>query len=47
MIIDTRLRASVRLHDILHEFYTGRGKEMAVLSLNMVQDLAIMDQDSL
>ena len=46
-IIGTRLRACVCLHDILHGFHAGRGTEMLMLELKMVQELASLDQDPL
>ena len=46
-IIDTRLRASVCLHDVLRGFHTVRGTGAAILELNLDQDLDIMDQDPL
>ena len=45
--INTRLRARVRLHNVLHGFRIGRGTEKAILELKLVQELAIMDQDPL
>ena len=44
-IIDTRLRASVCMHNILHVFHTGRGMRTAILELNLAQELANMYQD--
>ena len=46
-IIDNRLRASVLLHDVLHGFRAGRGTGTAILELNLVQELARVDQDPL
>ena len=43
-IIDTRPRPSVRLHDVLHGFLTGRGTGTTVLDMNMAQELESMDQ---
>ena len=34
-IINTRLRVSVRLHDVLHGFHTGRVTGTAILELEM------------
>ena len=44
-IIDTILRVSVCLHNILHSFCAGRVTGTAILELNMAQDLASVDQD--
>ena len=46
-IIDTRLRASVRFHEILHRFRTGRGMGTAILELDLAQDISSMYQDLL
>ena len=46
-IIDTRLRTSVRLHDVLHSFCEGRGMGIEIMELKMVQELAILDQEPL
>ena len=46
-IIDTRLKASVCLHGVLHDFREGRGMGKAILELKMMQDLDSVDQDSL
>ena len=44
-IIDTCLRASVHLHDVLHEFLAVRGKGTAISEINMEQELSSMDQE--
>ena len=46
-IIDNRLRASIRLHDILHGFCAGRGTGTAILEMKLMQELDSMDQDSI
>ena len=46
-IIYTRLKASVRPLDVLHDFRAGRGTGTEILELNMVQELAIVEQDTL
>ena len=46
-IIETCLRVSVCLHDILHGFHEGRGTGMAILELNLVQELSSIYQDPL
>ena len=43
-IIETCLRVSVCLHDILHGFHEGRGTGMAILELNLVQELSSIYQ---
>ena len=44
-ITDTCQSASVRLHDVLHGFFAGRGIGTAILELKLAQDLDIIDQD--
>ena len=46
-IIDTRLRASVRLHNVLYELSSGRGTGTAILELNLAQELDSVNQDPL
>ena len=36
-IIDTRLRASLQFHDVLHRFRTERGTSMATMELKLAQ----------
>ena len=36
-IIDTRLRESFCLHDVLHSFLTGRGTGKEILELKLAQ----------
>ena len=36
-IIDTPMRESVRLHDILHGFRAGRGNETRIFGVKLVQ----------
>ena len=43
-IIETRLRESVCLHDVLHGLRTGRGIGTAILELKTTQDLDRMYQ---
>ena len=43
-IINTRLRESIRLHDVLHGFHTWRGTGTAILELNLAQEIDSMDQ---
>ena len=44
-IIDTHLRASVCLHNVLHGFHTLRGTETVILDLKLAQKLTCIDQD--
>ena len=46
-IINTHLSLSVRLHDFLNGFRSGRGMGTEILEMNMAQELASVDQDSL
>ena len=46
-IIDTRLMASVLLHNVLHGFCTGRVTGTEILELKLVQVLASVDQEPL
>ena len=46
-IIGNRLRASVCPYNVLHGFCAGRGTWTAVLELNMVHELASVEQDPL
>ena len=41
-ITDTRLRASVRLHNVLHDLHAGRVMGMAILEPNLAQELVSM-----
>ena len=43
-LIDTRLRTSLQMHDVLHGFRAGRGTRMAIMDLKLVQELASIDQ---
>ena len=43
-ITDTLLRASVRLHDFLYIFRTGRGTGTTILQLKLYQELSSIDQ---
>ena len=46
-IIDTRLMTSVRLHNVLHGFCSGRGTGAAIVELKLAQELSIVDNDPL
>ena len=46
-LIDTCLRASLQMQDILHRFRDRRGTGTAIMELNIAQDLAVIDQDPL
>ena len=41
----TRLRSSLQFHDILHGFRDRRGTGMAIMVLNLVQELSIVNHD--
>ena len=43
-IIDTCLKVCINFHDVLHRFRVGRGTDIAILELKLVQELAIIDQ---
>ena len=47
VIINTRLRVSVRLHNILHGLRAGRRTGTEIFELKLVQDLVSMDQEPL
>ena len=40
VLIDTRLRASLHLHDVLHGFRSGRGEVTAIMELKFPRELA-------
>ena len=46
-IIETLLRESVRLHDVLHSFCSGRGTGTSILEPKLAQELTRVDQDPL
>ena len=46
-IIDTRLRAIIQFHDVLHRFRAGRGTETETMEIKLAKELAIVDQDPL
>ena len=46
-LINTCLRASLQMLDVLHGFRPIRGKVTDIMELNLAQDLARIDQDSL
>ena len=45
-LIDTRLCASLQLHDVFHGFSSGRGMGTAIMELKLAQDIASIDQYS-
>ena len=45
VIIDTFLRASVRLHNVLHGLSEGRGTGTTTLELKLAKELVSVDQD--
>ena len=46
-IIDTCIKKKVTLHDILHGFRVGREMGTDIMEVNLSQDLASVNQDSL
>ena len=46
-IIDTRLRESVHLYNVLHGLKKGRGTGTAILDLKLAQELASLDREPL
>ena len=46
-LIDTRLRASLQFHDVIHGFRAVRGTATAIMELKIAQELAILDHDPL
>ena len=46
-LINTRLQASLHMHDILHRFRSRRGMWMAIMELKLAQELASIDQSPL
>ena len=46
-LIDTRLRASLQFHDVLHGFRSGIGKGVTIMELKLVQELASVYYDPL
>ena len=46
-IIDTRIKAVVIFHDVLHGLFSNRVTGMAIMDLNTAQEFVIIDQDPL
>ena len=46
-LIDTRLRSSLHIYDVLHGFRARRGTETDIMELNIVQDIGSIDQEPL
>ena len=44
-LINTSLRASLQIHNVLHSFRDGRGTGTAIMELNLAKELASIDQD--
>ena len=44
VFIDTRLKSSLQMHDILHEFRAGRRTGKAIMELKLSQELTSIDQ---
>ena len=47
VLIDTCLRASLQMHDVLHSSSSGRGQGAAIMELKLAQELASIYQDPL
>ena len=47
VIIDTRLRSSLQMHDVLHRFRDRRGTRTAIMELKLAQELSSIDHDPL
>ena len=46
-LIDTRFRASLQLHNVLHGFLYGRGIGTSIVNLKLAQELSSVDHDPL
>ena len=46
-LIETRLKASIQFHDVLHGLRDGRATEMALMELKPTQELVSVDHDPL
>ena len=46
-LIDTRIRASLQMHDVLHGFRSRRGTDMAIVELKLTQEIVNIYQDPL
>ena len=42
-LIDTHLRSSLHMNNVLHRFRTGRGAGTATIEINLYQELARID----
>ena len=47
VLIDTRLRYSLQMHDVLHRFRSRRGTGTTIMELNLAQELPSIEQDPL
>ena len=47
VMINTRLRASLQIHNVFYGFRTGRGIGTAIMELKLTQELSSIDQDPL
>ena len=43
-MIDTRIKSVVKLHNVLHGFFAGRGMGTAIMELKLAQALENVDQ---
>ena len=46
-LVDTGIGASLQFHGVLHGLRDGRAKGMAIMELNLAQEISIIDSDSL
>ena len=46
-LIYTRLRSSLKFHDVLHRFRSGRGTDTAIMEPNIDQELSSADHRTL
>ena len=46
-LIDTCIRASLQMHNVIHGFMDGRGTGTDIMDLKLAQELASIDQDPL
>ena len=46
-IIDTCINKALTLHEIIHEFQSGRGTGTSSVDINLTQELESVDQDPL
>ena len=47
VVIDTRIKTVVQLHNVLHVFFAGRGTGTAITDIKLDKELESVDQDPL